>query len=442
MLRRLRICNFKGWEDTGWIEIAPITLFIGSNSSGKSSIGQSLLLLKRTVEEGDELDALHFGGEGAVPELGSFGSALFRRGGARADGMEFEYEWDLPERLKIIDSCAPTAEFGHVDRMRFGARIGVEAGEGSRSAPRVERFCYDSFDGLAKSVSVVFRRRGADPSGYEIRARRYRLTRRRGHPLRHARARGFHGFDERLIAGYQNGDFLRAFSAANERFLKSIIHHSGLRALERRTYDWDGAAPADLGPNGEDIVAAILTGRARRGAITSRVKTGLKKLSLADELKVEPIPGARGKYRIKVRARGSGAEIDLSDAGSGVARGLALLTRLLRAAPKSTLILDRPESALHPSSHGKLAELFIDLIKTRSGAARDAPKLLIETDSELLIRRLARAVQEREIGVEKIAIHFVNNSKGKRALEKARFDMFGALESHDMLDLFHAEADR
>ncbi len=37
MLKQLRIQNFKGWKDTDTIRMAPITLFFGANSSGKSS---------------------------------------------------------------------------------------------------------------------------------------------------------------------------------------------------------------------------------------------------------------------------------------------------------------------------------------------------------------------------------------------------------------------
>jgi predicted ATPase len=35
---RLLLRNFKGWEDTGPIRLAPITVFFGSNSSGKTSL--------------------------------------------------------------------------------------------------------------------------------------------------------------------------------------------------------------------------------------------------------------------------------------------------------------------------------------------------------------------------------------------------------------------
>ena len=50
MLTRLRLENFKSWEDTWDIALKPITGFLGANSSGKTSLFQALLLMKQTAE--------------------------------------------------------------------------------------------------------------------------------------------------------------------------------------------------------------------------------------------------------------------------------------------------------------------------------------------------------------------------------------------------------
>jgi len=67
MIKQLRIRNFKGWKDTGQINLAPITVFFGSNSSGKSSIGH-LLLLKQTVESSDRRAVIFPGNENSPLE--------------------------------------------------------------------------------------------------------------------------------------------------------------------------------------------------------------------------------------------------------------------------------------------------------------------------------------------------------------------------------------
>ena len=51
MLREYRLTNFKAFGETVTIPIRPLTLIFGANSSGKSSIFQSMLLLKQTLEE-------------------------------------------------------------------------------------------------------------------------------------------------------------------------------------------------------------------------------------------------------------------------------------------------------------------------------------------------------------------------------------------------------
>ena len=49
MLRRIGLTNFKCWKELD-IELAPITLLFGANSSGKSAILQSLLMLRYDTE--------------------------------------------------------------------------------------------------------------------------------------------------------------------------------------------------------------------------------------------------------------------------------------------------------------------------------------------------------------------------------------------------------
>ena len=59
MLEKLRIQNFKFWQETGDIAFDSLTGFFGTNSSSKSSILQFLLMLKQTVESSDRSRVLH-----------------------------------------------------------------------------------------------------------------------------------------------------------------------------------------------------------------------------------------------------------------------------------------------------------------------------------------------------------------------------------------------
>ena len=61
MLTKLRLRNFKAWKDSGDIRLAPLTVLFGTNSAGKTSIPQLLLLLKQTAESPDRQRALQLG---------------------------------------------------------------------------------------------------------------------------------------------------------------------------------------------------------------------------------------------------------------------------------------------------------------------------------------------------------------------------------------------
>src|SRR3954468_19307626 len=78
MLTQLAFQNFKSWRDTGDIRLAPLTALFGSNSSGKTSILQMLLLLKQTAESSDRTQVLNLGDDRSLVDLGTFQDVLFR----------------------------------------------------------------------------------------------------------------------------------------------------------------------------------------------------------------------------------------------------------------------------------------------------------------------------------------------------------------------------
>ena len=71
MFTEMSLKNFKGWEDTEEVRLAPITVFFGTNSSGKTSLLQSILLLKQTAESADRTRVLYPGDERTLVDLGT-----------------------------------------------------------------------------------------------------------------------------------------------------------------------------------------------------------------------------------------------------------------------------------------------------------------------------------------------------------------------------------
>jgi len=97
MLKQLSLQNFKAFGKNTVIDLAPITLIFGANSAGKSSILQSLSLLKQTYELGQGAAALLPRVEGNFVDLGSYHELIF--------------DHDAKRKLKIgITATGPSRE--------------------------------------------------------------------------------------------------------------------------------------------------------------------------------------------------------------------------------------------------------------------------------------------------------------------------------------------
>ena len=104
MLTRLRLENFKSWQDTHDIALKPITGFFGANSSGKSGLIHALLLLKQTAESADRGIVFHFGGTAARVDLGDFASVLHGHETDRALGISLDWRTEKP--FEVTDTYA------------------------------------------------------------------------------------------------------------------------------------------------------------------------------------------------------------------------------------------------------------------------------------------------------------------------------------------------
>jgi AAA15 family ATPase/GTPase len=71
-IHSIKIGNFKGIANTLTIPIKPITIFIGENSSGKSTVLHALAALSQTVSLPNDTRALILDDEFAYVHLGRF----------------------------------------------------------------------------------------------------------------------------------------------------------------------------------------------------------------------------------------------------------------------------------------------------------------------------------------------------------------------------------
>src|SRR5579872_4429011 len=123
------------------MRLAPLTGLFGTNSSGKSSILQFLLMLKQTVESADRAQVLDLGVEGDerdYVELGTFRDIIHRNGSdLAAESVQWSMSWQLPHTAHVPfpespdavsmmtnrDHSAPLVVLFGFDQLRFSASV-------------------------------------------------------------------------------------------------------------------------------------------------------------------------------------------------------------------------------------------------------------------------------------------------------------------------------
>ncbi len=122
MLTKLRLKNFKAWKDSGDIRLAPLTVLFGTNSAGKTSIPQLLLLLKQTAESSDRQRALQLGDSRTLVDVGTYDDAV--HGHVISQPLELTLGWSLGQELSIHDPIANRDYSG--EAIEFSARLEAE----------------------------------------------------------------------------------------------------------------------------------------------------------------------------------------------------------------------------------------------------------------------------------------------------------------------------
>lgn len=432
MLTQLQIQNFKGWKDTGSIRMAPITLFFGANSSGKSSLGQFLMLLKQTVESQDRKAVLFPGGRNSAVQLGSFQDLIFGRD--TANRIQFQYQWRLPNAMTITDPLSGHHYEGNA--IQFSASVGQEtSGYGTVV---IDHFEYTLIDAEEQILAVGMQRKEGKKVQYEVKAQGYDLKRNPGrvwHPPTTVR---FYGFPDEVVAYHQNSDFVQSLNLAQEKLFRSLAYLGPLRTKAERLYSWTGTEPESVGYVGENTVAAILAARQRKLSMGYKQRTvpfeqiiaqKLKDMGLIESFKVSQISKKRQDYEVKVKTKGSLGEVDLPDVGFGISQVLPVLVECFYAPANSIILMEQPEIHLHPRAQAFLADVMIDVINAREDGQDRNIQLIIETHSEHFLRRLQRRIAEDAVKKEQVAAYFADVSRTPAKLEELRLDMFGNIQN-------------
>ncbi len=399
MFTSLRLTNFKAWRETGTIVLEPVTMLLGTNSSGKSSLIQSLLLLKQTAQSPDRSIHLNLGGD-EVNDFFNFGDFddVLKRGAQSPRQFSIAFAFQASEKSRVSSG-------------QFSCSYGQTANGGTAIQKLVlstarHRFC------------AIRREKGS----YAIFVNNETQPRAKGRHLTPERSIAFPA--EAIAVLGSDGAVAEDLSLAIRRELENIIYLGPLRRKPERDYVWNKTTPGQIESDGhraiDVLLASALTRGDKQGEILEGVSSWLARMKVAEKLEVKQL-GRSTRYEVVVHK--DGVEANLRDVGIGISQVLPVLTVGYFAPAGSTVILEEPEIHLHPLAQSVLAEFFVALSRSRT------IQFIVETHSEHLFRRMQTLIAKKETSAEQVSMFFVEREADNAVLRKLEVDDFGRVNN-------------
>ena len=406
MITHIRVKNFKSWEDSDKVKLAPLTGFFGTNSSGKSSLLQMLLLLKQTVGSNE---ILFFGNENSLVNLGNFREVIHGHDVEARLGLEFGCKTQGPLTIAVSEQNRYGYP-GNFSQLDVGSFTFEAAIQGQGEQPILEYGCYTF--GSDNALKIEWK------SGSLIHPGRYQSNVR----LRY-------DYDR---VGPSREDLFKYLTSSFEKLFSRIYYLGPTRVDPRRVYGWAGSHPDHIRQWGDQTIDALLSARVRKlktlhkeeeVPIEERVSYWLQEMDLAHSFSLDWVNEGATTYEVRLQKNPVSAPVTLVDMGYGLGQFLPVLVLCYYAPEGSTLILEQPGIHLHPKVQSQLADLLIEVITERN------LQILIESHSEHLLNRLQRRIAEEKISAAQTELYFCRNNEGVSKKDRLIIDEFGNIEN-------------
>lgn len=393
---KLTLENVRGFAGTHSLNIRPLTLLIGENSSGKTTLLSTLFAaLQSDFPTADGFNRAPF-------ELGTFDTIATYRGGKYGRAPTFSIGWESQGKQQNFLKADFRSQLGipkltHVElRNRDISLVGdLETGE----------WLLEEMHGKTSSFTLEFERGRSFALG-EITFQIFRQLQRQDSGTTEGLAQD--AFDKvyRLISWYHENR-------------PRVTALAPLRTRPHRTYD---ELIEEFKPEGDHVplvLARILSGE---GSPDKQVQLALNSFGsssgLFDSLKVKRM-GRHPSDPFQLRVKGAGPDANLVDVGYGVSQALPIIVDSILAPKGQIVLIQQPEVHLHPKAQAALGTFFSELV-------RDTDKrYVIETHSDFLVDRVRMAIASGKISSSDVNIAFLQRDGLDVTIHELQLDALG-----------------
>ena len=436
--------NYRCFREKQKVRLAPLTLLVGENSTGKTSV----LALIRALQE-MEFEGIFPNFKKGPYDLGSFDEIAHYRGGRGGRAEDFKAGFDftvedlngeselIKSSYEVLFSSRGTAPFPIKRRLDFGEVWVEEKIVTEHSKENIElhfgiknnSWKLSGFVGRLRTA--LYRQDIAPLSG----AMRYILFRTRElshenpeNPTYEVVAGYPHPSDEdvKLLEKYADLS-LGGMRRYNRRCGQRVLASAPVRSEPLRTYD---PVPVEHDPGGRDAPHKLA--EIQDEEIWMPLKELLqnfgKASGLFDEIAVRRL-GKRSSdpFQIQIKkygAKAKGPNRNLIDVGYGVSQVLPVLIDFLSSELPTIFLTQQPEIHLHPMAQAALGSLFCQVASLELGH-----QLVIETHSDYILDRIRINVRDRLTGLrpEDVSILYFESDNLDVKIHSLELDENGGL---------------
>jgi predicted ATPase len=382
------------------IDIAPLTILAGANSSGKSSIMQPLLLLKQTLEASGDPGPLLL--EGPNVRFTKAEQLLSRISGKTPE-PEFSLKIDLSNNssIQVVFRREKDKGFDLIFTVYRYDKKKYQLSSQLTSKQLVNLLFPDNVDKLHNlSMSVDRRRCFFVPVVSDNRE-----------PF------------------FSEPDLIGGARILNTQLyvslIQDIVHLPGLRGNPQRTYPKTGVGSGFPGTFDQYAASVIADWQDKKAQDKMKMLAGaLETLGLTWNVKAQRISDTQVELQVgrlsHPRKGGARDLVSVADVGFGLSQSLPVLVALIVAKPGQMVYLEQPEIHLHPLAQRKLAHVLADAVKR-------GVIIVIETHSPLLLREVQTLIALDKISPNDVKLHWFQRDKnGCTTVETAAIDDTGA----------------
>lgn len=456
VINKLSLKNFKGIKSLDDLDIKPITIFCGSNSSGKSSILQAILLLKQTMMNASTERTVIFNGKYA--HLGSYNEVVYGKNPANNISISLTLndegiiDNDYGLGLSVAFWVQQIAGLGfNLDDavLHYGIELeNLNKNDGADFIDTAKDIVVKTMNFSIKSADnllEIILQRKSDAKYHAVfkNIPRY-LSRTKDKGDRISRgscditlsfigARPYVALgvtsEERHVSGLEDLRIIVNYIGQMLQGLLNSYNYIGpLRYEPQRRYVVEEDFK-EIGVKGENAPYILLSERDKQINNSIRIEGNrfvkCEQSSLIDSMNfwldrmgINAFDNIYSGELLKLVMKSpSGTLVNISDVGFGVSQIFPIILEGLRMPEGSTLILEQPEIHLHPGLQMHLADFLISL-------ALSGKSVIVETHSDHLINRMVRRIVEDDsTSIKDItSIYFAENVKNNVEYQKIKID--------------------